>query len=84
MEINPNEVYTTEEAQKALKISNSTIKRLLKSGIIRANKVGGQYRIFGKELLRVLSPRMERKVVRTYQKLKIKMTTMKASNSGRL
>jgi len=73
MEINPNEVYTTEEAQKALKISNSTIKRLLKSGIIRANKVGGQYRIFGKELLRVLSPRMERKVVRTYQKLKIKI-----------
>ena len=68
--INPNEVYTTNEAQKALKISNSTIKRLLKKGILRANKVGGQYRILGKELLRVLSPDIERKAVKTYQRIK--------------
>ncbi len=72
-EINPNEIYTTNEAEKMLKISNSTIKRLLKGGVIRANKVGGQYRIFGKELLRILSPSMERKAVRTYQKLKKKL-----------
>lgn len=72
-EINPNEIYTTTEAQKMLKVSNSTIKRLLKGGIIRANKVGGQYRIFGKELLRILSPSIERKVVHTYQKLKKKI-----------
>ena len=72
-EINPNEIYTTTEAQKMLKVSNSTIKRLLKGGIIRANKVGGQYRIFGKELLRILSPTIERKVVHTYQKLKKKI-----------
>jgi len=72
-QIKPNEIYTTTEAQEMLKVSNSTIKRLLKGGIIRANKVGGQYRIFGKELLRVLSPHIERKAVRTYQKLKRKI-----------
>lgn len=71
--INPNEVYTTNEAQEMLKVSNSTIKRLLKKGVLRANKVGGQYRIFGKELLRVLSPSVERKAVKTYQKLKKKI-----------
>lgn len=71
--INPNEIYTTNEAQELLKVSNSTIKRLLKGGIIRANKIGGQYRIFGKELLRVLSPSFERKAVHTYQKLKRKI-----------
>ena len=69
-EINPNEVYTTSEAQTLLKISNSTMKRLLKNGLIRANKVGGQYRVMGKELLRLLSPAVERRVVATYQRLK--------------
>lgn len=72
-EINPNEVYTTNEAQEALKISNSTIKRLLKKGIIKANKVGGQYRILGKELLRIVSPTIERKAVTAYQHLKKKI-----------
>jgi excisionase family DNA binding protein len=70
--INPHEVYTTQETQSLLKISKSTIKRLLKGGIIRANKIGGHYRIFSKELLRLLSPSVERKAVGTYQKLKIK------------
>src|SRR3989344_2559589 len=58
--INPYEVYTTSEAQKLLKISDSTIKRLLKNGLLRANKVGGQYRILGKELLRLVSPELEK------------------------
>lgn len=69
-EINPNEVYTTQETQDLLKISNSTMKRLLKRGLIKANKVGGQYRILGKEILRSVSPAVERQVVRTYQKFK--------------
>jgi len=73
-EINPNEVYTTNETKSLLKISESTIKRLLKRGLIRANKVGGQYRITGKELLRIISPDAERKAVRTYQKFKNKFT----------
>ena len=72
-EINPNEVYTTEETRKMLKVSSSTIKRVLKRGLIRANKLGGQYRILGKEILRVVSPTVERKVVTEYQKLKKKM-----------
>ena len=71
-EINPLEVYTTRETQTLLKISKSTTKRLLKKGIIRANKIGGRYRILGKELLRLLSPTMERKAVGTYHKLKVK------------
>lgn len=71
-EIKPNLVYTTEETKTFLKISNSTIKRLLKKGIIRANKVGGQYRILGKEILRLVSPKTERKAVRIYQKIKRK------------
>lgn len=71
-EIKPHSVYTTEEAQKFLKISESTIKRLLKKGLIRANKVGGQYRILGKELFRLVSPGLEKKVIRSYLKIKKK------------
>ena len=68
--INPNEIYTTNETRHLLKISNSTMKRLLKRGLIKANKIGGQYRILGKELLRLISPKVERKAVIVYQKLK--------------
>lgn len=70
VEINPNEVYTTSESRMFLKVSSSTMKRLLKRGTVRANKVGGQYRILGKELLRLISPKTERQAVRTYQKIK--------------
>ena len=71
-EIKPNSVYTTNETREILKISDSTIKRLLKKGIIKANKVGGQYRILGKEILRLVSPKAERKAVNIYQKIKRK------------
>jgi len=71
--INPNEVYTTTETQNLLKISNSTMKRLLKRGIIRANKIGGNYRILGKEILKAVSPTIERRAVSTYQKIKKKV-----------
>jgi len=71
-EIKPNEVYTTDEAKDLLKVSPSTIKRLLKKGILRANKVGGQYRIMGKELLRLISPDVEQRAVDVYQKIKKK------------
>lgn len=72
-EIKQNAVYTTEEAQKLLKISNSTIKRMLKKGLIRANKVGGQYRILGKELLRLVSPEVEQKAIKSYLEVKKKV-----------
>ncbi len=71
-EIKPNQVYTTEETRNFLKVSERTIKRYLKKGIIRANKVGGQYRIWGKEILRLLSPKVEEKAVNFYQRLKEK------------
>lgn len=69
-EIKPGAVYTTSETQDLLKISKSTMKRLLKRGLIRANKIGGQYRILGHELLVLLSPSLERKAARQYFKLK--------------
>lgn len=68
--INPNGIYTTNETREFLKVSNSTIKRFLKNGLIRANKIGGQYRIMGKEILRLVSPKVERKTVKLYQSLK--------------
>lgn len=71
-EIKRNEVYTTGETEKLLKVSNSTVKRMLKSGLLRANKVGKQYRILGHELLRLLSPEVENKAVDVYQKIKTK------------
>lgn len=72
-EINENEVYTTTETQELLKISSSTIKRMLKKGLIRANKVGGQYRILGKEILRVVSPAVEKEAEKAYMKVKRKV-----------
>lgn len=71
-EIHPNEVYTTREAEDLLKISNSTMKRLLKQGLLRANKVGKQYRILGHELLRLVSPEVDKKATDAYQKVKLK------------
>jgi excisionase family DNA binding protein len=71
-EIKPNAVYTTDEAEVLLKISNSTIKRMLKNGILKANKVGKQYRIMGKEILRLVSPEVEKTATTVYLKLKKK------------
>lgn len=69
-EIKPNEVYTTEEAQSFLKVSKSTIKRFLKQGIIKAYKVGGQYRIWGSEILILVSPKLESKVYKAYKRVR--------------
>ena len=68
MEIKANEIYTTQEAQQLLKISLSTTMRLIKKGVIRTAKVGKQYRILGKELLRLVSPKLEDKVGKVYGK----------------
>jgi excisionase family DNA binding protein len=71
-EIKANEIYSTEEAQECLKVSSSTIKRLLKKGIIRANKVGGRYKILGNEILRLVSPDKETGIENLYYKIKDK------------
>ena len=67
-EIKPKEIYTTKEAQEFLKISSSTMKRLLKRGIIKAYRVGGTYRIWGSEILKLISPEIETKVYRKLYK----------------
>ncbi len=66
--IEENQVYTPKESQEMLKISQSTMTRMIKKGLIRAAKVGKQYRIMGKELLRILSPELEDKVGKAYNK----------------
>ncbi len=66
MKINEHEVYTPAESREILKVSNSTLTRMIRRGLIRAAKVGKQYRIMGKELLRVLSPKLEDKVGKAY------------------
>ncbi|MBI3315529.1 MAG: helix-turn-helix domain-containing protein [Candidatus Omnitrophica bacterium] len=68
MEIKENEVYTHEETQKILKVSSSTVTRMIKKGLLRSAKVGKQYRIMGKELLRVVSPQLEDAVGKAYNK----------------
>lgn len=73
LEIKANSIYTTAETQEILKVSNSTIKRLLKKGFIRANKIGGQYRILGKEILRLVSPEIEKQAIKSYFSLKRKV-----------
>lgn len=70
--IEPNKVYTPKETGEILRVSQSTMKRLLKKGLIRANKIGGQYRILGHELLRLLSPEIDEKTTTLYQTLKRK------------
>ena len=71
-EIKPEKIYTPKEARDFLKISESTMKRMLKNGIIKAYKVSGQYRIWGNEILKLISPKFELDVFNVYKKLKTK------------
>jgi len=71
-EIKSNQLYTTNETMTFLRISKSTIKRWLKKGLIRANKVGGQYRILGAEILRLISPDLEKQAQKIYRDVKEK------------
>ncbi len=68
MKIREDVIYTPKETQVYLKVSQSTMTRMLKSGLIRAAKIGKQYRIMGKEILRVISPELEDTVGKAYNK----------------
>ena len=68
MEIKENAVYTPQEARDLLKISSSTMTRMIKGGLIGVAKIGKQYRIMGKEILRIVSPQLEDKVGQLYNK----------------
>lgn len=70
MELRENEIYTAEETKGLLKISQSTFLRLVKKGVLRAYKVGGQYRILGKEILHLVSPQLEEKAARVYRRVR--------------
>lgn len=68
MEVRANEIYTPKEAQDLLKVSSSTMTRMIKKGLIGSAKVGKQYRIMGKEILRIVSPQLEDQVGKMYNK----------------
>ncbi len=79
-EIKETQVYTREEAEDLLKVSRSTMMRLIKKGAVRAAKVGGQYRILGAELMRLLLPQPGYEVARTiYRKGREKVHQFEAS-----
>jgi len=71
-EIKPEKIYTPKEARDFLKVSESTMKRMLKNGIIKAYKVSGQYRIWGSEILSLVSPKLESRVYKVYRNLRYK------------
>lgn len=69
MIVDESEVYTPQEAISILKISDSTFRRLIRKGVLRAAKIGGQYRILGKHILQLLSPTLPDKVKKVYKKV---------------
>ena len=71
-EITPDKIYTPKEARDFLKVSESTMKRMIKNGIIKAYKVSGQYRIWGAEILKLLSPELGTKIYRVYKNIREK------------
>ncbi|MEK7124273.1 MAG: helix-turn-helix domain-containing protein [Patescibacteria group bacterium] len=71
-EIKPDSVYTPRETRDFLKISESTMKRMLKNGIIKAYKVSGQYRIWGHEILKLVSPELDKSIFGVYKKIRSK------------
>ena len=70
MIVEEHEVYTPQETIDLLKISDSTFRRLVRKGVLRAAKIGGQYRILGKEILRLVSPEVEQQAIKSYLGLK--------------
>jgi len=67
MVLTENEIYTPEETRSLLKISDSTFRRLIRKGILRAAKIGGQYRILGGEILRLLNPELPSNLKKVYR-----------------
>ena len=79
-EIQEKQVYTREEAEDLLKISRSTMMRLIKRRVINAAKIGGQYRILGGDLLKLFLPDSGYQAARKiYHKSRDKIREMEAS-----
>ena len=84
-EIKENEVYTVKETQDLLKVSQSTVMRMIKKGILKAGRFGGQYRILGRELLRhVLPENAYHKVADKYQKTKQRIKSWEENENDKL
>jgi excisionase family DNA binding protein len=69
MIVEAHEVYTPQETITLLKISDSTFRRLIRKGVLRAAKIGGQYRILGKHILQLLNPKLPAKVRSAYNSI---------------
>jgi len=50
-DISPGELYTLREACRVLRVSEPTVRRWVKTGRLRARKIGRDYRFLGSELL---------------------------------
>ena len=69
MIVQEHEIYTPKEIIALLKIYDSTFRRLIRKGVLRAAKIGGQYRILGRHILQLLNPSLPGKVKRVYKKV---------------
>ena len=49
--IEPNELYTLEEAAAFLKVTYGTVLRWAKQGALPAFKIGRRWRVYGRDLL---------------------------------
>jgi excisionase family DNA binding protein len=56
VEIRPNAVYTLAEVCQIFRVSEATVRRLLRQGILRSGRVGRSYRFLGSQLLDALYP----------------------------
>ena len=61
MKINKNQLYTTEEVAKILKVSIITIKRYIASDKIPSIKFNGIRRIKGEDLQKILNSKKHAK-----------------------
>jgi len=49
-----DEIYTSDEVVEKLKISKETLYRYIKSGKLKAKKIGREYRFIGRDLNKFL------------------------------
>uniref|UniRef100_A0A7V3J911 DNA-binding protein n=1 Tax=candidate division CPR3 bacterium TaxID=2268181 RepID=A0A7V3J911_UNCC3 len=67
--LNEDAVYTPQETISILKISDSTFRRLVRKGVLKAAKIGGQYRVLGRHILALLNPSLPGKVKKAYRRV---------------
>jgi len=59
--VEPDAIYTREQAQELLQFSRATMSRLLTSGRLKGSKIGKDWRIWGRDVIALMeSARQER------------------------